>query len=184
MILPVYIYGSSVLRKVAEPVDKDYPDLDKFIADLWETMYESDGVGLAAPQVGKSIRIFVIDATIYADEDPSLANFKKVFINPVIYDEGDEEELIGEGCLSLPGMREDVYRPTSIRIRYLDENFNEHNEEISGYAARVVQHEYDHLEGKMFVDHLSPLRKTLIKGKLAAMAKGKFQANYKCKLVK
>lgn len=184
MILPVYIYGSSVLRGMAEKITKDYPGLDKLLADMWETMYESDGVGLAAPQIGKSIRIFVVDATLYAEDDPSLADFKKVFINPEIYEESDEEELMTEGCLSLPGIREDVYRPTSIRIRYMDENFTEHDREISGYAARVVQHEYDHLEGKVFVDCLSPLRKTLLKSRLAAMSKGKYTAEYKCKLVK
>lgn len=184
MILPVYIYGSPVLRKTAEHIDKDYPELQKFIADLWETMYDADGVGLAAPQVGKSIRIFVVDASVYVKEEPKLAGFKKTFINAEIYERFGDEEFFNEGCLSIPGIHEDVKRPTKIKMRYMDENFVEHDEEFDGHAARIIQHEYDHLDGMMFVDRLSPLRKTLIKNKLGSMAKGKYKADYKCKLVK
>ena len=181
MILPVYIYGSPVLRKVAEEIGPDYPDFEEFLADLWETMYHADGVGLAAPQVGRSVRIFVVDASLGAKEEPCLADFKKTFINPEIYERFGEEEVFNEGCLSLPGIHEDVKRPTGIKMRYLDDNFVPRDEEFGGYAARVIQHEYDHLDGKMFVDRLSPLRRTMLKGKLAAMAKGKYTADYKCK---
>lgn len=171
MFLPIYIYGSPVLRNESVDITKDYPDLDRFLADLWETMYEADGVGLAAPQVGRNIRVFVVDASVNADEDPRLAGFRKTFINARIYERSGEEVLYGEGCLSLPRLNEDVSRPERIRIRYVDEHFVEHDEEYDGFAARVIQHEYDHLDGKLFVDRLSPLRKTLIKGKLAAMPK-------------
>lgn len=184
MFLPIYIYGSTVLRKTAVDITSDYLDLKKFIADLWETMYEADGVGLAAPQVGKSIRVFVVDATPWADEEPELANFKKTFINAQIYERFGEEWRFNEGCLSLPGIHEDVMRPEGIKIRYVDENFVEHDEEFTGYAARVIQHEYDHLDGKLFVDYLTPLRRTLLKGKLSALTKGNVRVGYKCKLVK
>lgn len=184
MIYPIYIYGSPVLRKMAEPVPEDYPELKKFVADLFETMYASDGVGLAAPQVGRDVRIFVVDASIYADQDAGLAQFKRAFINPEIYERSDEEVLMGEGCLSLPGLHEDVYRPAAVRIRYMDENLEPHDELLEGFAARVVQHEYDHLDGKVFTDHLSPVRKTLLKNKLTAMSKGKYRADYRTKLVR
>lgn len=184
MKLPIYIYGSPVLRRESEDITKDYPELDKFLSNLWETMYDADGVGLAAPQVGRNIRIFVVDASAAADDDPRLKGFRKAFINARIYERSDDEVLHNEGCLSLPGLHEDVYRPERIRIRYMDEQFVEHDEEYDGFAARVIQHEYDHLDGKMFVDHLSPLRKTLIKGKLTSMAKGKYKADYKTRLDK
>lgn len=182
MILPIYIYGSTILRQKAEEITPDYPDLKKFIADLWETMYESDGVGLAAPQVGKSLRIFVVDVApgAEANEPP----FKQAFINPVIYERFGEEWPFNEGCLSIPGIHEDVMRPAGIKIRYQDENFQEHDETYTGYAARVIQHEYDHLDGEMFVDKVSALRKTLLRNKLLAMSKGKYKASYRCKLVK
>lgn len=182
MILPVTIYGDPVLRKIAKPIDQDYDGLAQFIENMWETMYHSDGVGLAAPQVGRSVRVFVIDATALGDEEPELADFKKVFINAEIIERKGEEEAMNEGCLSLPGLREDVTRKTEIVIRYLDENFQEHEEEYSGFAARVIQHEYDHLEGKMFVDHLSPLRKRLLKGKLSNITKGKIRVGYKVRI--
>ncbi len=184
MIYPIYVYGSSVLRKVAENIAPDYPGLQQLVKDMFETMYSSDGVGLAAPQIGKSIRIFVIDATMYGDEYPELADFKKAFINAEIYERDGEEVSMGEGCLSVPGLNENVVRPSRIRIRYVDEQFVAHDEVYEGYAARVIQHEYDHLDGKLYVDHLSPLRKTLLRNKLAAMAKGKYKASYKTKLVK
>lgn len=184
MILPIYTYGSTVLREVALDITPEYPDLQKFTADLWETMYSADGVGLAAPQVGRSVRLFVIDASQYADEEPYLADFKKVFINAQIYERFDTTEPFNEGCLSLPGIREDVVRHTRIKIRYMDENFTMHDQEYGGFAARVIQHEYDHLDGQMFVDHLTPLRKTLIKSKLTRLAKGDVKADYRCRLVK
>ncbi|MDD3108256.1 MAG: peptide deformylase [Alistipes sp.] len=184
MILPIYIYGSAVLRKHSENITADYPDLDRFIADLWETMYDADGVGLAAPQVGRNVRIFVVDATAGAEEDPRLADFRKTFINAEIYERTGEMTPFTEGCLSLPKINEQVMRPSTIRIRYCDEHFVEHDDLFDGFAARVIQHEYDHLEAQLFIDHLSPLRRTLLKGKLAAMVKGKYQADYRCKLVK
>ncbi len=182
MILPIYIYGSTVLRKAAEEITPDYPELKKFLKDFWETMYEADGVGLAAPQVGKSVRIFVVDTTPGADEENPA--FQKTFINAEIYERFGEEWAFNEGCLSIPGIHEDVMRPEGIKIRYVDENFVPHDEEYHGYAARVIQHEYDHLEGEMFVDKVSPLRKTLLKGKLLAMSKGKYKADYRSKIVK
>lgn len=181
MIYPVYIYGSQVLKGEAEDVARDYPDLKQLAADMFETMTASRGVGLAAPQIGKNIRMFVVDLSPYADEYPHLADFKKVFINPEIYWESDMEVLMNEGCLSIPGLNEDVYRPEKIRVRYFDEDFNEHDDEFDGNEARVVQHENDHLDGVLFVDHLSSLRKTLIRGKLNSMSRGKYSAAYKTK---
>lgn len=181
MIFPIYVNGSPVLRKVAEPVSKDFPELAKLIDDMFATMYASDGVGIAAPQIGKSLNLFVIDASVYEDE-PELKDFKKAFINAEIYERFGDDVVSNEGCLSFPGIREDVIRKDSVKIRYVDENFVEHDEEYSGTAARIIQHEYDHIEGKAFVDHLSPLRKTLIRSKLNAMAKGKFKAGYRCKI--
>lgn len=184
MIYPIYIYGSSVLRKVSEDITPDYPNLKELIADMFETMYDSAGVGLAAPQIGISARLFVIDASPFDEDEPELADFKKVFINAHILERTGEDELFEEGCLSIPGIRENVSRKDTIRMRYMDENFKEYEQEFSGLAARVIQHEYDHLEGEMFVDHLSPLRKRLTKSKLAKIAKGDYKASYRAKLVK
>lgn len=184
MIYPIYVHGSSVLRQVAEPVKKDHTELAKFLEDMFETMYVSDGVGLAAPQIGKSLSVFVIDARPYSDDEPELENFKKAFLNAEIYERFGDDVPFNEGCLSFPGIREDVIRKDRIRIRYVDENFIEHDEEYSGTAARIIQHEYDHVIGKAFIDYLSPLRKTLLRSKLNAMAKGKFKAGYRCKIVK
>ena len=175
------MYGSAVLREPAEEIADRSLITPRFIEDMFETMYSSDGVGLAAPQVGRNLRLFVVDASPNADDDPRLADFKKVFINPEIYERSEEEVLMGEGCLSVPGIHEEVYRPERIRIRYLDENWQEHDEEWDGFAARVIQHEYDHLDGVMFVDRLSPLRKTLLRGKLSSMSKGKYKASYRTK---
>lgn len=183
MIYPIVVYGSPVLRKVASEIDKDYPNLTKLIEDMFETMYASDGIGLAAPQIGKSIRLMVIDATSLAEEEPKLANFKKVFINPEIIKEEGAEWAFSEGCLSLPKIREDVVRKPNVHIQYYDENFEFHDEKWDGIAARIIQHEYDHLEGVLFVDHLSPLKKKLLKGKLNAISKGKVDANYKVKVM-
>lgn len=182
MKYPVTVYGDPQLRKVAKNIDKDDPKLKEIIENMWETMYYSDGVGLAAPQVGMSIRLFVIDASSGADEEPELENFKKVFINPEIVDTDGEEWVMNEGCLSLPEIREDVSRPDEVTLRYFDEEFNEHEETFKGFAGRVIQHEYDHLEGKLFIDYLSPLRKRLIKGKLQNIAKGKVRPHYRIKV--
>jgi peptide deformylase len=148
---------------------------------MWETMYYADGVGLAAPQTGMSIRMFVIDASSGADEEPELKDFKKVFINPEIIELSGEKWAFNEGCLSLPEIREDVLRPDEVRIKYFDENFGEHDEVYKGYAGRIIQHEYDHLEGKLFTDYLSPLRKRLLKSKLNDIARGRIQPHYKIK---
>ena len=182
MILPVSIIGSSVLRKVAKDIDKEYENLSKLIEDMFETMYESDGVGLAAPQVGKSIRLFMVDATPLEDEDPSLKGFKKIFINAKITERTGELENMEEGCLSIPGIREDVRREDKIRIEYYDENFEFHEEYYEGISARVIQHEYDHVDGILFTDKISPLRKRIIKGKLQAISKGKFATHYRVRI--
>lgn len=182
MIYPIVIYGSPVLRKVAKEIDKDYPKLGQFIEDIWETMYHSDGLGLAAPQVGKSIRLFVIDGAPLAEDEPALEDFKKVFINAKIVEKSDDEVAINEGCLSIPLLREDVTRPQKIRMEYYDENFNFHDEWFEGMAARVVQHEYDHIEGILFTDKVAPIKKRLLKGKLQGISKGKFKVDYKVRL--
>jgi peptide deformylase len=184
MIYPIVIYGSPVLRKVAEEIDKDYPELEKFVEDMWETMYVSDGVGLAAPQVGKSIRLFVIDGSPFEEDDPKLKDFKKVFINAKIIDEEEEQITYNEGCLSIPLIREDVNRPKKIRLEYYDENFNKYDEWFEGMAARIIQHEYDHTEGILFTDKVAPIKKRLLKSKLLAITKGKFNVDYKVKLPK
>ena len=178
MIYPITVYGDPVLRKVAEPVEKDFEGLKEFIDNMFDTMYHSDGVGLAAPQVGKALRIFVIDASPVADEEPELKDFKKVFINPEILERHGDEWIMNEGCLSLPDIREDVTRPAYVKIKYRDENFEEHMEEYSGFAARVIQHEYDHLDGILLIDYLTPLKKRLLKGKLTAISKGKVKTSY------
>lgn len=181
MIYPIHIYGSKVLRGEAAEVAPDYLELKKLVGDMFDTMRSSNGVGLAAPQIGKPLRLFVIDLSPYADEEPRFATLRKVFINPEICESSDEEVLLNEGCLSLPGLNEDVYRPEKIRIRYLDEDFREHDEQLDGFEARVIQHEYDHLDGTLFVDRLSPLRKTMIRNRLLSMSKGKYKASYKTK---
>jgi peptide deformylase len=183
MTLPIVLYGSPVLRRKAEDITSDYPGLAKLIADMFETMHKSDGLGLAAPQVNKSIRLFVIDTAPLVEDDPSLADFKKAFINAKITERMGEDVLYSEGCLSLPSLREDVARPSQIRIEYYDENFVFHNEVYDGVKARVIQHEYDHTEGVVFTDHLSPLKRKLLSSKLNAISKGKVSASYKVKLV-
>jgi peptide deformylase len=182
MIYPITIIGSSVLRKKAAEIDRDYPDLKQLVDDMFETMYVSDGVGLAAPQIGKSIRLLVIDASPLAEDDPSLKDFKKVFINARITEKSEDTEIMQEGCLSIPGMHEEVRRSNKIRIEYYDEDFNFHDEYYEGFAARVLQHEYDHLDGILFTDLVSPIRRQLIKGKLLAISKGKFEAKYNYRL--
>jgi peptide deformylase len=179
MIYPIVIYGHPILRKVALEITSDYPALNQLTEDLFETMYYSEGMGLAAPQIGKSIRIFVIDGNPVAEDEPSLADFKKVFINANISERCGELQPMNEGCLSIPNLREEVMRESHIRISYYDENWQYHNDVFDGYKARIIQHEYDHTEGILFTDKVSPLRRRLLKSKLAAISKGKFEANYK-----
>jgi peptide deformylase len=167
------------LRKVAVEIERDYPGLHQLIDDLFETMYKSEGMGLAAPQIGKSIRIFVIDGTPIADEEPELTNFKKVFINAKIVEKSGDLKLMTEGCLSIPHLREEVNREGHIRITYYDENWEFHDENYDGYRARIIQHEYDHLDGILFTDKVNPLRRRLLKSKLLAISKGRFETSYK-----
>ena len=178
MTLPVYLYGHPVLRKVSDTVTADYKDLRQLIADMYETMYASEGVGLAAPQIGRNDRIVVIDADPVGDSFEECKGRKLTLINPEIEILGDQTETRYEGCLSLPGLSEKVKRVEHIRLRWLDEDFQPHEEEISGFLARIVQHECDHLEGKMYIDHISPIRKQLIKGKLADIAGGRIRCDY------
>jgi peptide deformylase len=179
MIMPVVAYGHPVLKKVAAPIGPDYPDLQQFIADMWETMYVSDGVGLAAPQVNRSIRLFVVDASSFTEKHPETHNFKMAFINAEIYEEEGEEWSFNEGCLSFPGLREDIIRKPVIHIRFMDENFQPHDERYDGIIARVIQHEYDHINGITMVDRISPLKKILLKGRLADITKGNVEVHYK-----
>ena len=178
MTLPVYLYGHPVLRKVSDTVTADYKDLRQLIADMYETMYASEGVGLAAPQIGRNDRIVVIDADPVGDSFEECKGRKLTLINPEIEILGNQTETRYEGCLSLPGLSEKVKRVEHIRLRWLDEDFQPHEEEISGFLARIVQHECDHLEGKMYIDHISPIRKQLIKGKLADIAGGRIRCDY------
>ena len=179
MTYPIVVYGHAVLRKVAAEIDEDYPGLNQLIEDLFETMYNSEGLGLAAPQIGKSIRIFVIDGKPVAEDEPTLADFKKVFINPHISEKCGELQPMNEGCLSIPNLREEVLRESHIRISYYDENWQYYDEVFDGYKARIIQHEYDHLDGILFTDKINPLRRRLLKGKLTAISKGQFEATYK-----
>lgn len=188
MILPITAYGDPVLRRVGKDISKDYPNLDTLIENMFETMYNAYGVGLAAPQVGLAIRLFIIDTSPFAeDEDLSeqqrtfLAGLKKVFINPKIIQETGEQWSFNEGCLSIPEVREDVSRCERIKIEYLDTDFNKVVEEYDGLAARVIQHEYDHIEGILFTDKLSSLKKRLLKGKLGNISKGKINVDYRMK---
>lgn len=183
MILPIYTYGQPVLRKVAQDIDKDYPELQTLIANMWETLAESEGIGLAAPQIGRDIRLVIIDLDLLKEDIPQYEGYKKVFINPHIIEYDDtNKDSSQEGCLSLPAIHESVVRPTRIHVTYLDEDFTEHDEWVDGYLARVMQHEFDHLEGTMFIDRLSPLRKQLIKSKLRALLQGRFRCGYKVKV--
>ena len=188
MILPIIAYGDPVLKRKALPISKDYEGLEQLIESMWETMYHAHGVGLAAPQIGKSIRLFVIDGSPFADDEDATPNdqlvlksFKKVFINAEMLTEEGDDFSFTEGCLSIPDIREAVTRPSVIRLRYLDENFKEQVEEFSGLAARIIQHEYDHIEGVLFTDKLSPLKKRLIKGKLDKISRGMVESDYRMK---
>jgi peptide deformylase len=195
MILPIVVYGDPVLRKKCDSIDKKYPNLDKLIADMFETMYNAGGVGLAAPQIGKAIRLFIVDTEPFAsnedDEDDEeftkeerkqLKEFKQVFINAEIIEENGEDWKFNEGCLSIPRIREDVSRTSFVTVKYLDEQFKQHTETFDGLIARVIQHEYDHIEGKLFTDRISPLRRKLLSGKLNDISKGKIRADYKTKV--
>lgn len=179
MIYPIVVYGHPILRKVAEEIDKDYPGLDQLVSDMFETMYYSDGLGLAAPQIGKSIRLFVIDGKPVSEDEPELADFRQVFINAHITERSADLVPMTEGCLSIPNLREEVQRESRIKINFYDENWVYHEEVYEGYKARIVQHEYDHLDGILFTDKLSPIRKRLLKGKLMAITKGNFEADYR-----
>lgn len=196
MILPIVVYGDPVLRKIGEEIDKDYEGLDVLIKNMFDTMYNANGVGLAAPQVGKAIRLFIIDTQPFSESDDDdddeftpeqkkqLKAFKKIFINARILKEEGTEWKFNEGCLSIPKIREDVNRLPNIEIEYLDENFVKHKEKYDGVIARVIQHEYDHIEGKLFTDIISPFKRKLISGKLSDISKGKITADYKTRVYK
>lgn len=196
MVLPIVVYGDPVLRKVCEDITPDYEGLDQLIKDMFETMYAANGVGLAAPQVNRAIRLFIVDATPFAEveedeeseftkeELEKMKDFKKIFINARILEEEGEEWKFSEGCLSIPKIREDVLRKPTIKIEYLDENFKKHTETYDGVIARVIQHEYDHIEGVLFTDKVSPLKRRLISGKLSDISKGKISADYKIRVYK
>lgn len=191
MIYPIVAYGDPVLRKVTIDIDKSY-DVKKLSEDMFETMYNAKGVGLAAPQIGLNLRMFVVDGRPFnegedmeeRDKDPSLIDFKKVFINAEILEEDGDDWGFEEGCLSIPDVREDIYRPEYLTIRYFDENWNEFTEEYEGLAARIIQHEYDHVDGILFTDHLNPVKKRMLKNKLAKITKGKVDVDYKMKFPK
>ena len=185
MILPILAYGTSVLKKTAKEITSDFPNLSQLIENMWETMYASNGVGLAAPQIGLSIRVFIIDASPFVDEKlmdekevKILSDFKKTFINPKIISEDGNLWDFNEGCLSIPEVREDVLRKEEIFITFFNENFEREQLKLNGLAARVVQHEYDHIEGILFIDHLSPLKKRLLKNKLTSISKGSISVDY------
>lgn len=180
MVLPIYIYGHPLLRKEAEDIEKDYPGLDKLIKDMWETMYYTDGVGLAAPQIGKSISVIVIDGSPLGDQFPECKDSKMVLINPDLEIIEDKDEVAREeGCLSLPGLSESVKRYEHIKLRWFDENFNEHEQEFHGFLSRIIQHEFDHLLGEVYTDHISKVRKQMIRNKLNNLVRGKVKCNYR-----
>ena len=179
MIYPIVIYGDEVLRRKCEPIAPDYPDVKKLAEDMFLTLEEAEGVGLAAPQIGKDIRLFIVDCTPWAEEDPSCADYKRAFVNPEIYEFSEEKKTYNEGCLSFPGIHADVARSLSIRMRYMDTDFVEHDEEFTGLKAWVIQHEYDHIEGVVSTDRIAPLRRQLLKSKLLNLAKGKYRCAYK-----
>jgi len=186
MILPIVAYGAAILRKVSEPIGKDYPNLKGLIDDMWETMYESNGVGLAAPQINKNIRLFIVDsAQIFANAEPEDDTYpdapgvKKTFINAQIVELSGKEWVYNEGCLSIPKIREDVTRNENVTLSYVDENFVKHTETFTGMTARIILHEYDHIEGKLFIDYVKPLKRKMIQGKLNDINKGKVRVDYK-----
>jgi peptide deformylase len=182
MILPVYAYGQPVLRQKAAEIDKDYPNLQGLIADMFETMYASNGIGLAAPQIGLGIRLFITDGSEIEDIKPE--GFKQVFINPQMIEEFDEKWDYEEGCLSIPQVRADVNRHSKLVLRYFDENWQEHTHEFEGMAARIIQHEYDHIEGILFTDRIHPLKRTMLKSRLNGISQGRVNVSYKMKFAK
>lgn len=191
MILPITLYGNPVLRKKCKEIKDSYPNLKTLISDMFETMYQADGVGLAAPQLGLNIRVFVMDTSAFADEEnddkeafQELSNFKRVFINPKIVKTYGDPWKFKEGCLSIPEIRENVDRPEYVHIEYYDEHWKKHEESLKGLPARVIQHEYDHLDGKLFIDYLSPLKRQLINKKLKKISEGVLKPNYKVELSK
>ncbi|MCL9980628.1 MAG: peptide deformylase [Bacteroidia bacterium] len=182
MILPIYAYGQPVLRKKAEEIDFNDPDLTKLISDMFDTMYDSNGIGLAAPQIGKSIRLFIVDGSEIEDIQPE--GFKEVFINPTILEEFGTEWEFEEGCLSIPDVRANVKRKGELKIHYWDANFQEHTKSFDGMAARIIQHEYDHIEGILFTDRISPLKRSMLKRKMDGITRGITRADYKMKFYK
>ncbi|MDG1295588.1 MAG: peptide deformylase [Saprospiraceae bacterium] len=184
MILPIYAYGFSVLKKIAEDIDKDYPELEKLISNMWDTMYNAQGIGLAAPQVGLSIRLFLVDTKQSMEEEEKDKGIKKVFINAEIIEEAGDDFSYEEGCLSIPGIKGDVFRPEQVKIKYLDEQFKEHIEVYEGINARVIQHEYDHIDGILFTELLGPIKRRRIKKKLDDIKIGKLRGEYKMKYLK
>lgn len=182
MILPVYAYGSAVLRQKAADITPDFPELSLLIENMFETMYASNGIGLAAPQIGQSIRLFIVDGSEIEDIKPE--GFKQVFINPQILEEFDYKWDYEEGCLSIPHVRADVNRHSKLVIRYFDENWQEHTHEFDGMAARIIQHEYDHIEGILFTDRINPLKRTMLKSRLQNISQGRVNVNYKMKFPK
>ena len=187
MIKPIVAFGDPVLKSEAEEIQKNYPDLEKLLSDMWETMYEAEGVGLAAPQIGESIRLFIADGSPFGegeDGDADCLDFKRVMINPVIFESSDETSVMEEGCLSIPGIREQVERPVSIKIEYYDEKWELREENLSGIAARIVQHEYDHLDGIMIPDHITSVKRRLLHGKLRDIGLGKVAVGYRMRLPK
>lgn len=184
MILPIYTYGQPVLRKEAEDITSDYPELKELIQNMFETNERADGVGLAAPQVGLPIRVVIVDLRPLVEDFPEYADFQRAYINGYIVEEDGETILMDEGCLSLPGIHEKVPRAERVRIQYVDEDFVEHDEWVEGFLARVIQHEFDHLEGKVFTDRISPLRRQMNKGKFNALLSGKVRCDYKVKVAK
>ena len=184
MVLPIVAYGDPVLRKKAVVIDKDYPHLDKLIEDMFETMEKSKGVGLAAPQINKSIRLFIIDSRKMYDEEEAEKGVREIFINAEMIKETGDEWKYEEGCLSIPNIREDVFRKAKIRIKYYDREFKKHEKEFDDMNARVIQHEYDHIEGKLFIDHIKPLKRSLLKGRLEKISKGDVDVTYKMKFPK
>ena len=187
MILPIRAYGDPVLKKMARDIEPGHPGLEQLIEDMFETMYAANGVGLAAPQVGHSIRLFIVDASPFGEEgedgepaeEPALKGFKRVFINPYIVEEEGKEWPFEEGCLSIPDIREEVMRPPRIVLQYMDERFVEHEDTFEGFAARVIQHEHDHLDGVLFTEHLPPLRRRLLQGRLRDISQGRTNVKYK-----
>lgn len=182
MILPIYLYGHPVLRKQCEDVERDYPDLKKLEEDMFETMYNSEGVGLAAPQIGKAIRLIVIDGDVLSENFPECKDLKLTLVNPELEVIEDEDPITREeGCLSLPGLSEKVKRYEHVKLDWFDTDFQPHSQEFRGFASRIIQHEFDHLEGEVYTDHIPPIRKQLIKSKLNNITKGKVDCNYKIK---